>query len=80
MRPVDGKIQRVSLLIVLLAAGLGLAWFLASWAEQARGLSFGPVFTVVVLLQVVLGFGALLGATEEEQPVARPPAEQESTA
>ena len=84
MRPVSSKVQRVShrigvLLLPLVV--LGSAWMLASWAEQARGLSFGPVFTVVTLLEVVLLLGAVLGSVEGEVPAThRKAVEQKSTA
>ncbi len=58
---------RVITCLLLLAAFLGTAWFMASWAEQSRGLSFGPVFTVVSLLEVIVGLGVLLGLTEDLQ-------------
>ncbi len=85
MRPVSSKIQRVSHrigVLLLPLAVLGSAWMLASWAEQARGLSFGPVFTVVTLLEVVLVLGAVLGAAAEEEVQATPrkAAEQKSAA
>ncbi len=58
---------RIITCLLLFAAFLSTAWLLASWAEQSRGLSFGPVFTVVSLLEVIVGLGVLLGMTEELQ-------------